>query len=75
MVKRGNYSWAILFATAILNHSRTTSLNRGWAYLVLGNARLGMQNPTQAKQEFQSALELFESDLKMPFRLHIAMKM
>ena len=64
MVKRGNYSWAILFATAILNHSRTTSLNRGWAYLVLGNARLGMHNPTQAEQEFQSALELFESDLQ-----------
>ena len=64
MTKRGNHTWAILFATAILNHPITSSLNRGWAHLVLGNARLGMNNPIQAQQEFKSALDIFEADLQ-----------
>ncbi len=42
MVKRGNHSWANLFATAILNHPRVSELNRGWAHLVLGTARMSM---------------------------------
>lgn len=64
MVKRGNHSWAILFATAILNHPRTSSLNRGWARIVLGNARMGMHNPIQAEIEFKAALDIFNADLQ-----------
>ena len=64
MVKRGNHSWASLFATAILNHPRTSSLNRGWAHLVLANARVGMHNPIQAETEFKRALDIFETDLE-----------
>ena len=64
MVKRGNHSWAILFATAILNHPRTSSLNRGWAHIVMGNARLGMNNSVQAQIQFKAALDIFETDLQ-----------
>ena len=64
MVKRGNHSWASLFATAILNHPRVSELNRGWAHLVLGNARMGMHNPIQAEIDFKAALDIFNADLQ-----------
>lgn len=64
MVKRGNHSWASLFATAILNHPKVSELNRGWAHLVLGNARMGMHNAIQAEIEFKSALDIFTEDLQ-----------
>ena len=64
MVKRGNHSWASLFATAILNHPRVSELNLGWSHLVLGNARLGMHNTLQAETEFKTALDIFDADLQ-----------
>ena len=64
MVKRGNHNWACLFATAILNHPRVSELNRGWAHLVLGTARMGMRNTIQAEIEFKSALDIFTADLQ-----------
>ena len=54
MVKRGNHSWASLFASAILNHPRVSELNRGWAHIVLGTARMGMHNTPQAEIEFKA---------------------
>jgi len=64
MVKRGNHSWASLFATAILNHPRVSDLNRGWAHLVLGTARMGTHNTPQAETEFKAALDIFTADLQ-----------
>ncbi|MEC7984576.1 MAG: hypothetical protein VX278_05400 [Myxococcota bacterium] len=64
MVKRGNLSWALLFGRAVANHPRVNEQNKGWGYLVLGEAALGLRNPEDAKKAFRAALNIFETNLQ-----------
>jgi len=64
MVKRGNLSWALLFGRAVTSHPKVSSVNRGWGYLVLGEAALSLRNIVDAKLAFDTAVEIFQSDLR-----------
>ena len=44
MVKRGNVSWGLLFGREVVSHPRVSEYNKGWAYLVIGEAELGLGN-------------------------------
>ena len=72
MVKRGNLSWAMVFAQSIVSHPKVSPLNRGWGYLVLGEASLGLGNFGSAAKEFSQALQIFESIAHATQQSHIA---
>ena len=63
MIKRGNASWAILFANAVSTHPRSSHINRGWAFLVAGEADLELSSHREARDAFAEALRIFEGTL------------
>ena len=63
MVKRGNPSWANIFARSVTKHPRVSNVNKGWGYLVLGDAFEAFEDSLKAKCFFEQALFIFQSEL------------
>ena len=59
MTKRGNATWAVLFGKAVIEHPRVSETNRGWGYLVIGEADLALGATQQAVDAFEKALVIF----------------
>lgn len=63
MVKRGNFSWALLFGRSVIRHERVSRLNRGWGHLIIGEAEMALGNTCEAKIAFNTALDIFKTNL------------
>lgn len=61
LVHKGNASWAGLFGRTVAQHPRATPNNRGWGWLVLGEAALSLG--TDASEAFAQADRCFQKAL------------
>ncbi|MEC8382066.1 MAG: hypothetical protein VXZ96_17175 [Myxococcota bacterium] len=69
MVKRGNVSWGLLFGREVVSHPRVSEYNKGWAYLVIGEAELKLNHPQGAAESFNTAVKIFGAELE---RINVA---